>query len=905
MTETDTLVGQTISHYRILEKLGRGGMGIVYKAEDVRLGRFVALKFLPGHTAQDQQSLERFRREAKSASALNHPNICTLYDIGEENGKVYMAMEFLQGETLRQLIRERSITLQTILDLAGQVASGLDAAHLKGIIHRDIKPANIIVTDSGQAKILDFGLAKVIRTGVLDSQGTTLTEDVVDEFVTSPGTALGTVAYMSPEQVRGEPLDSRSDLFSFGVVLYEMATGRMAFPGHTSGIIFDRILNSKPETPTSLNPALPKKLEEIIDKALEKDRSIRYQNASDVAADVRRLKRDLDSERSVIKARTPLDSKSGITRNTIFLLGVCVVVMILVGGIGFQLSEHWKIASKPAFSRFSIDAVTDTGNLRFAAISPDGKYILNVIGDKGMESLSLHNIATNTDAQVIPPDSVHYHSLGFSPDGDHVYFNRAQGRDQPNLYRASVLGGATQFVAGGMISGISFSPDGNRMSFIQSSLPNPTGKPSETWLVTTNINGGEQKSLIPISTSGFYFPTPAWSPDGKFIVILRRTKEGSTIVATDVATNKEHTLVTSDEINFAAAIWQPDQSGLIVLYSERKTKFRQQQIGFVAYPTGELRPITRDTNSYISLSNSKNGRLLTAVQRQESYRIYILPSGEKDEGHEITISSKGERYRVGWLDENKLLLADQPGNFFITDEKGMGRVQFTQDSSPYIATEFTICPESHYLVFGGFNSSVSDQHPLLWRSGLRSEQVMQLTDLHAVDPVCSPDGKWVYFSEMINGQGPTLRKVSIDGGESTKVSSMAMMPDHDISRDGKLASFWTPREFGVLSLENGQIKHSFPWDSPLSPTSAKLPTITPDNKGLAYTIRTDGTDNIWVQPFSNEKRYPLTAFKSGGIYGFAWSPSGKKLALVRGRSESNVVLIRDLEPDATGRQVPN
>jgi eukaryotic-like serine/threonine-protein kinase len=345
------MLGQTISHYRILRKLGSGGMGVVYEAEDTKLGRHVALKFLPEELAQDAQALERFQREARAASALNHPNICTLYEIDQADGQYFIAMELLEGQTLQQRIAAKPLDSETLFELAMQIASALEVAHGKGIVHRDIKPANIFVTTLGQAKVLDFGLAKLAPAGPEASNDPTMT---AERNLTTPGQAMGTVAYMSPEQVEGKELDARTDLFSFGAVLYEMATGRQAFSGSTTGIIFNSILEKNPAAVSRMNPELPAKLEEIIGKALEKDREVRYQHAGDVRADLKRLKRDTSSGTAAVKAAAPVAWWRGKSAG----IAVAVVLVLAVGVIGVR---YWGMNRSQAIGSVAVLPFTESG----------------------------------------------------------------------------------------------------------------------------------------------------------------------------------------------------------------------------------------------------------------------------------------------------------------------------------------------------------------------------------------------------------------------------------------------------------------------------------------------------------------------------------------------------------------
>jgi eukaryotic-like serine/threonine-protein kinase len=922
------MIGQTISHYRIIEKLGGGGMGVVYKAEDTRLHRFVALKFLPPEFCRDPQALARFQREAQAASALNHPNICTIYDIGEQDGQEFIAMEFLDGHTLKHSILG-PIDNEKLLSLAIEIADALDAAHSEGIIHRDIKPANIFVTKRGHAKILDFGLAKLTPLSRMAQAATNVTAPTAGslvEHLTGPGSAVGTVAYMSPEQAKGKELDARTDLFSFGAVLYEMATGSLPFRGDTSATIFDAILNRPPLRALRLNPDLPPKLEEIISKALEKDRDLRYQVASEIRADLKRLKRETDSSHNAAQAGTrsstavaaaePAPAPSHLSSSSAVvavvkehkwgLVGAGVIGLIVLAAAGFGVYSMLRHGGTPHFQNFTITQVTISGKAALTAISPDGRYVLTVMNEMGLPGLWLRNIPTSSDTQVIPPSPASYNNVAFSPDGNYLYFTRAADATNTHfdLYRAPVLGGVPQTVARGIDSDISFSPDGLRIAFARANDP----EPGKYRLITANLDGNDEKVVRvagPASAAPRYL---AWSTNGKQLTYSLFSPDQALggIELFNIKNGDIKRYATYDGKTTRDFKWLPDGRGLLALYAQKGPDYlRRSQIGFFPEDGAEFQPITRDTNSYETLTLSGDGKTLATVQAKTTQNLYLLPGMGSNTPDSKPLLPSGQ-YLDGfdWSADGNLVVSD----FIHLSRVGtQGNLSTNLVGDPNAAIVDVAGCGSHYLVFSwAFHGDGNSTN--IWRANLDGTNPIRLTDgKNNRSPVCSTDEKWTYFWDRLLQQ---LWRVPLDGSGKAEMLAGSIPPRTvpagtgllSPSPDGKLLAYLlatvpTPEDpypqykialFGLSASAPPQLLDA---DERIS--SGDL-SFTRDGKAVAYPIRESGVDNLWLQPLDGSPGRQITQFNSEHILAFHWSPDGKSLAVLRGHTDSDVVLIRDL-----------
>jgi serine/threonine protein kinase len=920
--------GTRLGPYEIRSPLGAGGMGEVYLALDTRLNRKVALKILPVALASNQDRMRRFNQEASAAAALNHPHIAHIYEIGKEHEVHFIAMEYIDGETLRDKIHRHKTSLMKLLKYLIQVAEGLTKAHAAGIVHRDLKPDNIMITRDDYAKVLDFGLAKLVEPEKIDTS-TASSSEIVTALLPQhsiPGMVLGTVGYMSPEQAQGriEEIDYRSDIFAFGCILFEAVTGRKAFHGKDALDSLHQIVHAPTPEIRDWNPDAPTELQRIIRRCLAKEPDRRYQSIKDVALELDEVRQELQphvSQHYSIQPEGTLETKdeteaegrsrqvpetASIRTSTssaeylvneikrhkrVALFGFTLLAVFAVG-LSFVLYRF--IGQKRSTSSgraLKVTRLTSTGKVSVAAISPDGKYVAYSQDEGKQESLWLTQVAASNNVQILPPAETNYRGITFSKDGNFIYVVTVD-KENPKgaLYQIGVLGGTARKLLVDIISPITTSPDGKQLAFVRcvGCLTVNQVKPV-TAVMIVSADGSNERKLAEQSPPDIFSPGgPAWSPDGSVIAcgITRRAPGYRQVLALRV-TDGVAQPITSKQwggpgIPNMRLSWLSDNSGILVSGAETVSL---SQIWHLAWPGDEARNVTDFLNDYAEISLTSDSETLSAVVSDRVINLWTARDGDITNARKITSGTEradGER-GISLTPDGKLAYYSSAGghqNIWIMDADGGGNRQLSPTAEQNV--EPVVSPDGRYIVWASRRSAPWE----LWRMNIDGNDPKQLNQGGYFQDI-SPDGRWVVFTPPPG----VLFKIPIDGGERIQLTKgrtlrPVISPDGEYIACNYQEKPEDPTRVAIIPFAGGPPKK-------LLDISSFNGVIrwTPDGRAIAYIVTENQVSNIWTQPLDGRPPKQLTDFKSERIFNFVWSRDGQKIALSRGVVNKDVVLI--------------
>ena len=904
--------GTKLGRYKIKSALGAGGMGEVFLAEDTELERLVALKILSPAFSNDTDRSRRFVREAKSVSALNHPNILTIHEIGQSGDLHFIATEYVKGETLRQRQQRKVLSLREILDITIQIAVALSAAHNAKIVHRDIKPENIMIREDGLIKVLDFGLAKLIEQNQnkIDSMF-----NVAGHVHTAPGLIMGTAAYMSPEQTRGKETDARTDIWSLGVCLYEMIAGVKPFAGETISDTIAAIIKSDPP-PLPANT--PKKLNDIILKALQKNVEDRYQNIKDLLSELKNLRSDFSAKTEFLSNPQIFDKFGGDNISIVsdfsmvqstaanqlytapnsvaekqtkgnfkakWIISAAAVILLAFGVSFYYIASSYRQNSTFETMRFSRLTYTGDAVGELIAISPDGKYTAFVRQETGNQSLWVKHIATSGTVQVVSPAKVAYGGITFSSDNNQVYYTVMDEKGATALHRVPILGGDSWKLIDNVERPVSFSTDGAKIAFVQ----------NETTLMTANIDGTEPK-LLANAPKGSRWNLTAWSPDDKTIAVTSFSSADNNTYLSEisVADGTEKPINSPPWLRISGIAWLSDKSGLIISGRDLETKL--SQIWAVNYPDGKTNKITNDLNSYLGLSLSADGKSIASVQYERVSNVWTASEPDLGVARQITFDKDKDEGMSGvaLAPDGKVVYTTRitgVQDLWIANADGSEKRQLTNN----VRSNFSpaVSPDNRYIAF------ISDRsgNASVWRMDLDGGNPKQLTEKKGIAalPGFSPDGNWIIYQFTDPDNKPTVWKININGGEPIQLTEVfATKPV--FSPDGNFFACYygeptgqTKSKLAVIPVSGGQPTKLLDF-----PLMEKTPIFRwgKNGKELIYIDKSGQNNNFWSQSLgNNDPAKSLTDFKSEDIFRF--DVLNGKIAFVRGHETSDVIMIEN------------